>query len=40
MPHPNLRADYVLANPPFNDSHWFRQDDDVRAVLRPEPRRP
>ena len=24
------RADYVLANPPFNDSDWFRKDDDVR----------
>jgi type I restriction enzyme M protein len=28
--HPDLRADYVLANPPFNDSDWFRQEDDVR----------
>jgi len=28
--HPDLRADYVLANPPFNDSDWFRQDDDMR----------
>ena len=28
--HPALRADYVLANPPFNDSDWFRKDDDVR----------
>jgi type I restriction enzyme M protein len=28
--HPDLRADYVLANPPFNDSDWFRNDDDVR----------
>jgi type I restriction enzyme M protein len=27
--HPNLRADYVLANPPFNDSDWFRKDDEV-----------
>jgi type I restriction enzyme M protein len=26
----DLRADYVLANPPFNDSAWFRKDDDVR----------
>ena len=25
-----LRADYVLANPPFNDSDWFRNDADVR----------
>ena len=28
--HPDLRADYVLANPPFNDSDWFQKDDDVR----------
>ena len=28
--HPDRRADYVLANPPFNDSDWFRKDDDVR----------
>jgi type I restriction enzyme M protein len=28
--HPDLRADYVLANPPFNDSDWFRKDNDVR----------
>ena len=28
--HPDLRADYVLANPPFNDSDWFRKYDDVR----------
>ena len=28
--HPDLRADYVLANPPFNDSDWFRKDDDRR----------
>ncbi len=27
---PDLRADFVLANPPFNDSDWFRKDDDVR----------
>jgi type I restriction enzyme M protein len=25
-----FQADYVLANPPFNDSDWFRKDDDVR----------
>jgi hypothetical protein len=25
--HPNLRADVVIANPPFNDSDWFRKDD-------------
>jgi type I restriction enzyme M protein len=28
--HPDLKADYVLANPPFNDSDWLRKDDDVR----------
>ncbi len=28
--HPDLRADFVIANPPFNDSDWFRKDDDVR----------
>jgi type I restriction enzyme M protein len=28
--HADLRADYVIANPPFNDSDWFRKDDDVR----------
>ena len=28
--HADLKADYVLANPPFNDSDWFRKDDDVR----------
>lgn len=28
--HPDLRADFVLANPPFNDSDWFRKEDDVR----------
>ncbi len=28
--HPDLKADFVLANPHFNDSDWFRKDDDVR----------
>ena len=28
--HPDLKADYILANPPFNDSDWHRRDDDVR----------
>ena len=30
--HPDLRADYVLANPPFNVSEWFGETlvDDVR----------
>ena len=27
---PYVLRDYVLANPPFNDSDWFRKDDDVR----------
>ncbi len=28
--HPDLKADFVIANPPFNDSDWFRMDDDIR----------
>lgn len=28
--HKDLKADYVLANPPFNDSDWHRHDEDVR----------
>lgn len=28
--HPDLKADFVIANPPFNDSDWFRKDDDIR----------
>ena len=28
--HKDLKADFVLANPPFNDSDWYRVDDDVR----------
>lgn len=28
--HPDLRADYVLANPPFNMSDWSRTVDDPR----------
>jgi type I restriction enzyme M protein len=28
--HKDLKADFVLANPPFNDSDWHRSDDDVR----------
>ena len=23
--HPNLKADYVLANPPFNDDEWYNE---------------
>lgn len=29
--HPELRADFVV-NPLFNDSDWFRNDDDVRGL--------
>ena len=34
--HPDLRADFVLANPPFNISEWGgdRVADDVRWVIR------
>lgn len=28
--HKDLKADFVIANPPFNDSDWYRNDDDVR----------
>ncbi|MBE1530565.1 type I restriction enzyme M protein [Actinomadura algeriensis] len=28
--HPELRADFVLANPPFNMSDWYRRTDDPR----------
>ena len=28
--HPDLQADFVLANPPFNMSDWARDPDDVR----------
>jgi hypothetical protein len=27
--HPDLRADYVLANPLFNDADWFRKMDSI-----------
>src|SRR5882757_5261568 len=36
--HPDLRADYVLANPPFNDSDWFRKDDDVHWLYGVPPK--
>ena len=40
-PHPDLKADYVLANPPFNDSDWGgeRLKDDVRWKYGPPPAR-
>jgi type I restriction enzyme M protein len=36
--HSDLRADFVLANPPFNDSDWFRKDDDARWQFGLPPR--
>ena len=36
--HLDLRADFVLANPPFNDSDWFRKDDDARWQFGLPPR--
>ncbi len=35
---PDLRADYILANPPFNVSDWFRKEDDVRWVYGVPPK--
>lgn len=32
--HPDLKADLVLANPPFNVSDWHRRDEDVRWKYR------
>ncbi len=28
--HPTVKADYILANPPFNMSDWYRKTDDPR----------
>jgi type I restriction enzyme M protein len=28
--HKDLKAQFVIANPPFNDSDWYRLDEDVR----------
>ena len=28
--HEDLKADYALTNPPFNESDWHRSDKDVR----------
>src|SRR5437667_12747766 len=36
--HPDLRGDFVLANPPFNDSDWFRKADDARWQFGLPPR--
>lgn len=31
--HPDLRADYVIANPPFNDSDWARREDVSAGII-------
>ena len=36
--HSNLRAAYVLANRPFNDSDWFRNDYNVRRQFGVPPK--
>ena len=28
----DLKADYALTNPPFNDSDWHRSDEDFRSL--------
>ena len=33
--HPDLRADYIMANPPFNKKDWWTKDD---VELRKDPR--
>ena len=41
--HPDLKADFVLANPPFNDSDWrgeLLKDDKRWAHARPRPATP
>jgi type I restriction enzyme M protein len=36
--NPDLRVNFVLANPPFNDSDWFCKDDDARWQFGLPPR--
>jgi type I restriction enzyme M protein len=36
--HKDLKAQFVLANPPFNDSDWHRADDDVRWTYGTPPK--
>jgi len=36
--HKDLKAQFVLANPPFNDSDWHRVDDDVRWAYGTPPK--
>jgi type I restriction enzyme M protein len=37
--HPGLRADRIVANPPFNLARWARHDDDARWSFGLPPRR-
>jgi type I restriction enzyme M protein len=36
--HKDLRAQFVIANPPFNDSDWHRNDEDVRWAFGVPPK--
>ncbi len=36
--HKDLKADYVIANPPFNDSGWHRDEDDDRWTYGTPPK--
>ena len=38
--HPNLKADYVLANPPFNDDEWYNEslNNDPRWIYGKPPK--
>ena len=35
--HPDKKADFILANPPFNMSDWARKTDDPQMALRRSP---
>lgn len=37
--HPEMRADYVMANPPFNIKDWARREDDPRWTFGVPPKR-
>lgn len=37
--HPDMQADYVMANPPFNIKDWARREDDPRWVYGVPPKR-
>jgi type I restriction enzyme M protein len=36
--HKDIKAQFVIANPPFNDSDWHRADDDVRWAYGTPPK--